>query len=1045
MARFRKPVLKVGTYVTRSGEVLEATATRLQGWSDKLRQLRANRIKVPITWGHVRAAEPGEEDADQSEFWISAMCAGDLEDLDYDPLTETLYATGQAPGAEVDDAGNLIAWIKLPDGRQIKSAISQVSIGINNWRDGQGRTWDDVPVHLALCVLPVAHGMDGFEALSTRPEPLYLSVLLLAAARAPAGGISISGNQYRGGQFIPSNVLENASAEDKAKLAAAKDEHRAKLKTAVGGQGPDHDSLTDKLRPHRNVELNDRQLSEAHRTWAGIRGYHDDLALHRVHQLIHDDLSRLDKVKGKPEENRLRRRLRSYAHMLDWRQESQTAAREAEIAKRTGVQQVSVKDLQVDPERFQYKLGTGNEGVVKEGSALEGVKRFRPEFAGVILAWHDPADGKDYVVNGHHRHHLANQAGVDTMGVHYIEAKDAKEARKIGALANIAEGRGTAVDAAKLIRDEGFTPEDFSAEGVSIKGAMSRDAFTMSNLSTNLFRKLTLGQIEPKVALAVGTIPGHEAQDQFAGWLDKQDRDIPDKVLQRMAEKITNTPAVKTSERTLFGMDDREENLFLHRSVLETHVLAKLSQEANLFGAVSTEKKANILARGANVIQPEQNKQIADEARQQRAVAGTLVDRKGPIADAFNEAAEELYREPKNRKDIEARLIDRVRGLVRQEVGPGATTAAAAKSQNVPGSAGSIPASAGAPASRAPGTARPVTGADLTPELFEEPDALGVWPEHRKAQLQVRADKKKRGERKATPTMPSAAHIIKPAQLATTPDLTRVRPIGNTSPRQVTVVLSTGDRAMAEQNKAEADDDLFDEEDIVGNEDAMPPPGDQTSDQTTEDSVKAEIAQCLQEMGAAADPKEPLLDFLKHVLTALKTHKMTREKVQEEMNGNGTGMANGNGNGTSNAAEEQRPYLMSLLSRKADDERDPEKKALLLSLQANHRDRGEKAKKNRLARIDRLEKNGVPKHVADKMRQQAGGYQLSLADDGKTRPNSLDFELRSWEEAAAHFGGAKMLGTLTSMAREVPRPHPGNEDLKKLAQERAARVSVGTK
>ena len=52
----------------------------------------------------------------------------------------------------------------------------------------------------------------------------------------------------------------------------------------------------------------------------------------------------------------------------------------------------------------------------------------------LIQLWHegalrDPADGKDYVVNGHHRHELAKRTGHPDMAVRWIAAKDAREAR----------------------------------------------------------------------------------------------------------------------------------------------------------------------------------------------------------------------------------------------------------------------------------------------------------------------------------------------------------------------------------------------------------------------------------------------------------------------------------------------------------------------------------------------------------------------------------------------------------------------------------------
>jgi hypothetical protein len=114
---------------------------------------------------------------------------------------------------------------------------------------------------------------------------------------------------------------------------------------------------------------------------------------------------------------------------------------------------MGVNHIAFDPERFQYKLSTtGEHGVT---SQLHQVKQWNPESAGVISVWKDPADGKTYVVNGHHRLDLANRLGVDKVTARFIDAPDAATARMKGAITNIAEGRGTPIDAAKFFREAG--------------------------------------------------------------------------------------------------------------------------------------------------------------------------------------------------------------------------------------------------------------------------------------------------------------------------------------------------------------------------------------------------------------------------------------------------------------------------------------------------------------------------------------------------------------------------------------------------------------
>jgi hypothetical protein len=71
------------------------------------------------------------------------------------------------------------------------------------------------------------------------------------------------------------------------------------------------------------------------------------------------------------------------------------------------VSTMDIGDLHVDPDRFQYKGGGDEGGVVNK---MEGVK-YDAERAGVVAVWKDPADGKTYVINGHHRYDLAQALG----------------------------------------------------------------------------------------------------------------------------------------------------------------------------------------------------------------------------------------------------------------------------------------------------------------------------------------------------------------------------------------------------------------------------------------------------------------------------------------------------------------------------------------------------------------------------------------------------------------------------------------------------------
>src|SRR5262249_41271802 len=121
---------------------------------------------------------------------------------------------------------------------------------------------------------------------------------------------------------------------------------------------------------------------------------------------------------------------------------SVTTESEVKQAEDTGrVVSVPIEQLHVDPSRFQFK--TAVDPQTGAGRELQDVP-FNRQLAGVVSVWRDPSDGKTYVVNGHHRFDLAQRDGnVKDLDVRFIKAPDAESARAIGALTNIAEGRGS--------------------------------------------------------------------------------------------------------------------------------------------------------------------------------------------------------------------------------------------------------------------------------------------------------------------------------------------------------------------------------------------------------------------------------------------------------------------------------------------------------------------------------------------------------------------------------------------------------------------------
>jgi len=331
------------------------------------------------------------------------------------------------------------------------------------------------------------------------------------------------------------------------------------------------------------------------------------------------------------------------------------AVQSGEVAKRpngtpsvpspSDVYTVPTSSLVRDPKRFQYKVMDVDEGGI--GSELKGAAKWNPELGGAILAWRDPASGQDVVVNGHNRHGLAERTGQDTMNVRYIDAKDAVEARSRGALANIAEGRGTAIDAAKYLRDTGEGIEHLRNAGLSVSGKMAQDAVALANLNERSFQRLTNGQLDEATAVAVAkNLPDHARQEQLFQKLERRaengEREWNRSEIETAARKMADAGSYTEKETNLFGDFENEKNTFDQEVEIQSFAGRKLSQAVGDYAAVSSEARAGRVAGAGNVLAIDENQKRKQDSAYRLEVFNRLQNRSGPISQAVKVAAIQL-------------------------------------------------------------------------------------------------------------------------------------------------------------------------------------------------------------------------------------------------------------------------------------------------------------------------------------------------------------------------------------------------------------------
>lgn len=339
----------------------------------------------------------------------------------------------------------------------------------------------------------------------------------------------------------------------------------------------------------------------------------------------------------------------------------------AEPTKPGKVRDVDPKEVEVDPERFQYKIGASASGEV---GSLSGVQKWDPNLAGVISVWRDPADGKTYVVNGHNRLALAKRLGADEVTVRYLDAKDAKEARAIGAMQNIAEGAGKEIDAAKFFRDTGIaTEEEVKAKGLPLNSGKASRGLALSKLPDEMFQDVVQGDLKVGRAAIIGGSGLDQDKQREVYKVLKKNKNMTDGTLQEYVEQLEVSQRMQQEEIDLFGTNTKTVDTGLSRAELVNSLKGALGREARLLGAVSKSQKAvQVLEeKGGNVINVEQSQKQAQEAGSVLRTFDQLKNVSGPVKTALDQAAARVTA-GENKAKVAAELREAVIQALEEEL-----------------------------------------------------------------------------------------------------------------------------------------------------------------------------------------------------------------------------------------------------------------------------------------------------------------------------------------------------------------------------------------
>lgn len=338
---------------------------------------------------------------------------------------------------------------------------------------------------------------------------------------------------------------------------------------------------------------------------------------------------------------------------------------------------LKASQIHADPKRFQYKI-SGIDPKTGTTAELKSVKKFNPMLAGQIAVWLDPNDQKVYVINGHHRLELAQKSDEHEgwqgeMPVYFLDAKTPEEARAYGALINIAEGRGTSVDAAKFIRDYGATDADFETHGISSRGAVAEKGRILSDLSDHGFQQVSNGRISEGRAVSVAKhLKDHAKQDALFRAIEKMDaakKSPTDAQIAEMADHVAHMPTVKASaggNSLLFGGDEDEVPI-QERADAASHIRNQIASDLRAFQAGSSKRKAGKLeSTGENKIDVVGNKEQAKLAATMAEDFDRRKNKRGdPLAEYLDQVAVRLKNEPRKAKSIRSEAVEHAINILR--------------------------------------------------------------------------------------------------------------------------------------------------------------------------------------------------------------------------------------------------------------------------------------------------------------------------------------------------------------------------------------------
>jgi hypothetical protein len=299
--------------------------------------------------------------------------------------------------------------------------------------------------------------------------------------------------------------------------------------------------------------------------------------------------------------------------------------------------------LKTDAQTFQFKQGGNAEGVTE---ALRDVDAFDRRLAGVSLVW-ERADGTRFIADGHQRLGLAQRAlaaGQDPAEVRLngfllreADGISAIDARRIAAVKNMAEGSGTALDAAKILRDAGKFGEALLPP-LPPRSALVKQARGLAQLDEQAFRAVINEVIPANLGAMVGRASADPKLQEAMIEVLRRAKPANENQALAIVDQVKMQGVETRTTEDLFGEQSFSESLYLERAQVLDEAMRASGKDSAVFGRLVAEE-GRIEQTGANRLDREANQARVQEAQDVRAKLSALANSRGSLSDALTAAA----------------------------------------------------------------------------------------------------------------------------------------------------------------------------------------------------------------------------------------------------------------------------------------------------------------------------------------------------------------------------------------------------------------------